>query len=69
MLELGQMLANFVAKVSIFLMLFVLIIFSQLFRRVAAALPGMESKTDDFTQVRLEDPPQEPQPQGGSCAC
>jgi len=55
-------------------MLFVLIIFSQLFRRVAAALPGMESTTDkankdDLIEVKLKDTPQEPQPQAGGCAC
>ena len=69
-----EMLANFVAKIRIFLMLFVLIIFSQLFRRVAAALPGMESTTDkankdDLIEVKLKDTPQEPQPQTGGCAC
>ena len=52
-------------------MLFVLIVFSQLFRRVAAALPGMESTThqENLTDVELDDTPQEPQPQTGSCAC
>ena len=69
-----ETLANFVAKIRIFLMLFVLIIFSQLFRRVAAALPGMESTTDkankdDLIEVKLKDTPQEPQPQTSGCAC
>lgn len=46
----------------------------QLFRRVAAALPGMESTTDkankdDLIEVKLKDTPQEPQPQTGGCAC
>ncbi|XP_020601589.1 ras-related protein Rab6 [Orbicella faveolata] len=46
----------------------------QLFRRVAAALPGMESTTDkankdDLIEVKLKDTPQEPQPQAGGCAC
>ena len=49
-------------------------LFSQLFRRVAAALPGMESTTDkankdDLIEVKLKDTPQEPQPQTGGCAC
>jgi len=69
-----RVVANFAAKIRIFLMLFVLIIFSQLFRRVAAALPGMESTTDkankdDLIEVKLKDTPQEPQPQAGGCAC
>lgn len=55
-------------------MLYVLILFLQLFRRVAAALPGMESTTDkankdDLIEVKLKDTPQEPQPQAGGCAC
>lgn len=46
----------------------------QLFRRVAAALPGMESTTDkqnkdDLIEVKLKDPPPEPQPQSGGCVC
>ncbi|KAJ7376985.1 Ras- protein Rab-6B [Desmophyllum pertusum] len=46
----------------------------QLFRRVAAALPGMESTTDkankdDLIEVKLKDTPQEPQPQSGGCIC
>ena len=50
------------------------IIFWQLFRRVAAALPGMESTTDkankeDLIEVTLKDTPQEPQPQSGGCIC
>lgn len=44
----------------------------QLFRRVAAALPGMEQteqKKEDMIEVRLKDTPAEPlQPEGG-CAC
>lgn len=46
----------------------------QLFRRVAAALPGMESTSDkqnkdDLIEVRLKEPPPEPQPQSGGCVC
>eukprot|EP00058_Branchiostoma_floridae_P007597 XP_002593085.1 hypothetical protein BRAFLDRAFT_210049 [Branchiostoma floridae] len=46
----------------------------QLFRRVAAALPGMESSQDqknkeDMIEVKLKDTPQEPQSQEGGCAC
>ena len=46
----------------------------QLFRRVAAALPGMESTSDkqnkdDLIEVRLKDTPPEPQPQSGGCVC
>ncbi|PFX34050.1 Ras-related protein Rab6 [Stylophora pistillata] len=46
----------------------------QLFRRVAAALPGMESTTDkqnkdDLIEVKLKDTPPEPQPQSGGCVC
>lgn len=48
--------------------------FQQLFRRVAAALPGMESTSDkqnkdDLIEVRLKDTPPEPQPQSGGCVC
>lgn len=74
------MLANFTYKDDfssswICQMLSLLImLFSQLFRRVAAALPGMESTTDkankdDLIEVKLKDTPQEPQPQTGGCAC
>lgn len=46
----------------------------QLFRRVAAALPGMESTSDkqnkdDLIEVRLKDTQPEPQPQSGGCVC
>ncbi|XP_064614740.1 ras-related protein Rab6 isoform X2 [Liolophura sinensis] len=44
----------------------------QLFRRVAAALPGMESpepKQGQMTEVKLKETPAEPQPQEGGCAC
>ncbi|CAH3105471.1 unnamed protein product [Porites lobata] len=46
----------------------------QLFRRVAAALPGMESTTDktnkdDLIEVKLKDTPQEPQQPSGGCGC
>ncbi|XP_071163020.1 ras-related protein Rab6 isoform X1 [Mytilus edulis] len=44
----------------------------QLFRRVAAALPGME-QTDkpkgEMTEVRLKDTPSEPEAKEGGCAC
>lgn len=51
-----------------------IMLFQQLFRRVAAALPGMESTTDktnkdDLIEVKLQDKPQEPQPQSGGCIC
>ncbi|KAH3807426.1 ras-related protein Rab6 isoform X1 [Dreissena polymorpha] len=44
----------------------------QLFRRVAAALPGMEQqepKKDQMTEVVLKDTPSEPVQQEGGCAC
>lgn len=47
----------------------------QLFRRVAAALPGMESTTErsnkeDLIEVKLKDTPTAPEPQnGGWCNC
>lgn len=46
----------------------------QLFRRVAAALPGMESTTDkankeDLIEVKLKDTPAESQPQESGCWC
>ncbi|XP_071798462.1 ras-related protein Rab-6A isoform X1 [Asterias amurensis] len=46
----------------------------QLFRRVAAALPGMETtepkNTGDMIEVKLEKTPsQDPQQQEGGCAC
>lgn len=46
----------------------------QLFRRVAAALPGMESNPpdknkDDLIEVKLKDTPQEPQQPSGGCGC
>ncbi|KAK2180810.1 hypothetical protein NP493_425g03026 [Ridgeia piscesae] len=45
----------------------------QLFRRVAAALPGMEQteqKKEDMIEVKLKDTPTEPQqPDRGGCAC
>jgi hypothetical protein len=43
----------------------------QLFRRVAAALPGMEppQKRDDMIEVKLKDTPQEPQPKESGCSC
>lgn len=44
----------------------------QLFRRVAAALPGMEQKEqtkEDMIEVKLKDTPAEPQQQEGGCAC
>ncbi|XP_028656171.1 ras-related protein Rab-6A isoform X3 [Erpetoichthys calabaricus] len=44
----------------------------QLFRRVAAALPGMESTQDksreDMIDIRLEKPPEQPVSEGG-CSC
>lgn len=44
----------------------------QLFRRVAAALPGMESTQDksreDMIDIRLEKPPEPPVSEGG-CSC
>ncbi|CAC5391121.1 RAB6A [Mytilus coruscus] len=44
----------------------------QLFRRVAAALPGME-QTDkprgEMTEVKLKDTPSEPEAKEGGCAC
>jgi len=50
-------------------------LFLQLLRRVAAALPGMESTTtdkankDNLRIVEEEDTTQEPQPQTRGCAC
>lgn len=44
----------------------------QLFRRVAAALPGMEQpeqKKDDMIEVKLKDTPLEPERQESGCAC
>ncbi|XP_029185750.2 ras-related protein Rab-6A isoform X1 [Acropora muricata] len=46
----------------------------QLFRKVAAALPGMESTSektnkDDLIEVKLKEPQPEPQPQSGGCVC
>jgi Ras-related protein Rab-6A len=44
----------------------------QLFRRVAAALPGMEQpqqKREDMIEVKLKDTPTEPQQKEGGCAC
>lgn len=46
----------------------------QLFRKVAAALPGMESTSektnkDDLIEVELKKPQPEPQPQSGGCVC
>lgn len=44
----------------------------QLFRRVAAALPGMEQtekKPEDMIEVKLKDTPAEPQQQESGCAC
>merc|ERR1711976_867970 len=44
----------------------------QLFRRVAAALPGMEQKEqtkEDMIEVKLKDTPAEPQQQESGCAC
>lgn len=44
----------------------------QLFRRVAAALPGMEQtekKPEDMIEVKLKDTPTEPQQQESGCAC
>uniref|UniRef100_A0A672MS32 Ras-related protein Rab-6B n=2 Tax=Euteleostomi TaxID=117571 RepID=A0A672MS32_SINGR len=44
----------------------------QLFRRVAAALPGMESTQDksreDMIDIKLEKPPEQPV-SGGGCSC
>ncbi|KAE8627970.1 hypothetical protein XENTR_v10007241 [Xenopus tropicalis] len=44
----------------------------QLFRRVAAALPGMESSQDksreDMIDIKLEKPPEQPVSEGG-CSC
>uniref|UniRef100_A0A673Z9B0 RAB6A, member RAS oncogene family n=1 Tax=Salmo trutta TaxID=8032 RepID=A0A673Z9B0_SALTR len=44
----------------------------QLFRRVAAALPGMESTQDksreDMIDIKLEKPPEQPISEGG-CSC
>ncbi|XP_061559454.1 ras-related protein Rab-6A isoform X5 [Phycodurus eques] len=44
----------------------------QLFRRVAAALPGMDSTQDknreDMIDIKLEKPPEQPASEGG-CAC
>ncbi|XP_018967266.1 ras-related protein Rab-6A isoform X1 [Cyprinus carpio] len=44
----------------------------QLFRRVAAALPGMESTQDksreDMIDIKLEKPPEQPVSEGG-CSC
>lgn len=46
----------------------------QLFRKVAAALPGMENTSektskDDLIEVKLKEPQPEPQPQSGGCVC
>ncbi|KAK3776837.1 hypothetical protein EGW08_002306 [Elysia chlorotica] len=43
----------------------------QLFRRVAAALPGMEQKDDKntMTEVKLKEAPVEALPPEGGCAC
>ncbi|XP_055867898.1 ras-related protein Rab6 isoform X3 [Biomphalaria glabrata] len=43
----------------------------QLFRRVAAALPGMEPKDDKntMTEVKLKEAPVEAPPPEGGCAC
>ncbi|KAK7090329.1 ras-related protein Rab6 isoform X1 [Littorina saxatilis] len=45
----------------------------QLFRRVAAALPGMEQtetkRGNEMTEVHLKETPAEPQAQEGGCAC
>lgn len=44
----------------------------QLFRRVAAALPGMEQteqKKEDMIEVKLKDTPAEPQQESGGCSC
>jgi len=44
----------------------------QLFRRVAAALPGMEQKEqtkEDMIEVKLKDTPAEPLQQESGCAC
>ncbi|XP_074633589.1 ras-related protein Rab-6A [Acropora palmata] len=46
----------------------------QLFRKVAAALPGMESTSektnkDDLIEVKLKEPQPEPQQQSGGCVC
>ncbi|XP_013408686.1 ras-related protein Rab6 isoform X2 [Lingula anatina] len=45
----------------------------QLFRRVAAALPGMEQtenkKDQDMIEVKLKETPAEPEKQAGGCAC
>lgn len=45
----------------------------QLFRRVAAALPGMETSDNknpgDMTEVVLQQTEQEPQQQDRTCAC
>ncbi|XP_059143691.1 ras-related protein Rab6 isoform X3 [Physella acuta] len=43
----------------------------QLFRRVAAALPGMEQKDDKntMTEVKLKEAPVETPPPEGGCAC
>jgi Ras-related protein Rab-6A len=44
----------------------------QLFRRVAAALPGMEQtekKPEDMIEVKLKDTPTEPQQEQGGCPC
>ena len=54
--------------------LHIIMLFHQLFRRVAAALPGMESTTDkankdDLIEVKLKDTQEEPQPQSGGCMC
>nr|XP_008507722.1 PREDICTED: ras-related protein Rab-6A [Equus przewalskii] len=46
--------------------------FPQLFRRVAAALPGMESTQDrsreDMIDIKLEKPQEQPVSEGG-CSC
>ena len=44
----------------------------QLFRKVAAALPGMENtqeKKEDMIEVKLKDTPQEHSQSEGGCSC
>jgi len=44
----------------------------QLFRRVAAALPGMEADKkppEDITEIDLNNAPVETKPAEGGCAC
>ena len=61
---------------NLFLLLFetnAAFFFKQLFRRVAAALPGMENTTEkpnkDLVEVKLKDTPQENAQQEGGCWC